>query len=83
MRRDDAHYIVRLDRTPTWTLVFVGKRRRTWGFWRPLQAHLDQHMANGIPGWSWHEFENDIIHGPRLVSTELPFGDTPQQHRNR
>lgn len=26
------HWIAELDRTPTWTLVFVGRRRRTWGY---------------------------------------------------
>lgn len=32
MRRDDFHAIESIDRTPTWTLLFVGKRRRTWGY---------------------------------------------------
>jgi len=32
MRTHDAHAIMRLLRVPTWTLVFVGKRRRTWGY---------------------------------------------------
>lgn len=32
-RSTDAHRIVRLHRTPTWTLVFVGRRRRDWGFY--------------------------------------------------
>lgn len=27
-----AHYIYRLDRTPTWTLVVGGRRRKTFGF---------------------------------------------------
>lgn len=26
------HWIAELDRTPTWTLVFVGRRRRVWGY---------------------------------------------------
>jgi len=26
------HWIAQLDRTPTWTLVFVGRRKRTWGY---------------------------------------------------
>lgn len=36
MRRDDAHFIETLDRTPSWSLLLVGKRRRTWGYWRPV-----------------------------------------------
>lgn len=35
MRRDDAHTIRLLTRTPTWTLVFAGRHRRTWGFLSP------------------------------------------------
>lgn len=52
MRRDDAHYIERLDRTPTWTLLFVGARRRTWGYWR---ARFD-HRAS----WTWTPFDTDF-----------------------
>lgn len=26
------HWIAELDRTPTWTLVFVGRRKRVWGY---------------------------------------------------
>lgn len=29
----DAHAITSLLRLPTWTLLFVGVRRRTWGYW--------------------------------------------------
>lgn len=32
-RSTDAHRITRLHRTPTWTLVLVGPRRRSWGFY--------------------------------------------------
>lgn len=31
-RAEDFHYIRSLDRTPTWTLVLVGRRRRVWGY---------------------------------------------------
>ena len=31
-RAEDFHWIDRLDRTPTWTLMLVGRRRRTWGY---------------------------------------------------
>jgi len=32
-RATDAHRITRLHRTPTWTLVLTGARRRSWGFY--------------------------------------------------
>lgn len=28
-----AHYIASVFRKPTWTLVFVGRRQRVWGYW--------------------------------------------------
>lgn len=47
VRANDAHAIVTLKRTPTWTLLLVGRRRRTWGYWE-----LDED-----PGfWRWTEF---------------------------
>lgn len=32
-RAEDRHSIRTVGRVPTWTLVFTGRRRRTWGFW--------------------------------------------------
>lgn len=52
MRRDDAHYIERLLRTPTWTLLLVGARRRTWGYWRPNAGHRGS--------WYWTPFDRDV-----------------------
>lgn len=48
MRTSDAHAIVTLDRNPTWTLLLVGKRQRTWGYLEP-----------GAPdkGWTWTPFD--------------------------
>lgn len=37
----DAHRITRLHRSPTWTFLVVGKRRRSWGFY----------TANGYVDW--------------------------------
>lgn len=37
-RLKDAHYIRSLDRTPTWTLVFVGRTHRVWGYWEQVRA---------------------------------------------
>lgn len=31
-RATDVHWIDRLTRTPTWTLMLVGRRRREWGY---------------------------------------------------
>lgn len=53
MRRDDFHYIESLDRTPTWTLLLVGVRRRTWGYLRPMHRE---------GGWTWDQFDTDV-HG--------------------
>lgn len=36
MRRDDAHYIERIHGGPVWSLLLVGRRRRVWGYWRPV-----------------------------------------------
>jgi hypothetical protein len=38
MRLDECHTIHRLHRTPTWTLMFVGRRVRGWGFYLPTLA---------------------------------------------
>lgn len=35
-RLRDAHFIQHLDRTPTWTLVFVGRTKRVWGYWQQV-----------------------------------------------
>lgn len=47
-RAEDAHRIVRVDRAPTWTLVFCGRRRREWGF-----HVLGENQMRWVP---WHEF---------------------------
>ena len=64
--RDDAHYIYQLCRVPTWTLVFVGRRHRTWGFWRPIKGDDEHAIPQGKRGWSWHEFDQDVVHAKRL-----------------
>jgi hypothetical protein len=54
-RRDDAHYVMQLDRVPTWTLVFHGRRRRTWGFWVPTTGNR---LVGGVSNQEWIEFDN-------------------------
>jgi hypothetical protein len=48
MRTHDAHAILRLLRVPTWSLMLVGRRVRTWGYidggptehtWTEFSAH--------------------------------------------
>jgi hypothetical protein len=46
MRKTDAHTIVRLDRSPTWALLLVGRRRPepSWGYWENSEwVPHDQH----------------------------------------
>lgn len=60
-RRDDAHYIIALDQVPTWTLVFHGKRRRTWGFNIP-----EGRREGWVEFEEWEKYKQDYgIGGPR------------------
>jgi hypothetical protein len=54
-RASDMHRIVRLRRTPTWTLVITGRKTRTWGF-----------STDG--GWVAH-YEYFRAHAPARKST--------------
>lgn len=71
VRTHDAHAIVRLLRVPTWTLLFVGTRRRTWGY-------LDPETDPGKPpGWRWtpfnmhrHAYEFDVAMARRKGHTD-------------
>lgn len=56
MRRDDAHYVESLLRVPTWTFLFVGARRRTWGYWRPV-SNIE--CLNDLSRWTWTPFDRD------------------------
>lgn len=49
MRTHDAHAILTLTRNPTWTLLFVGKRERTWGYWEPIRGNEGE--------WRWTQFD--------------------------
>lgn len=70
MRRDDAHYIEKLYRTPTWSLLFVGTRRRTWGYWRPV---FNGHLENG-PSWSTpNRIETEFFDSPKPQWYWTPF----------
>lgn len=68
MRRDDAHYIETLHRTPTWSLLIVGARRRTWGYWRQIGDDRDS--------WSWTPFDQDE-HGEEFDRIMAESRSTP------
>lgn len=51
----NAHAITRLLRTPTWTLLFVGRRVRTWGYMEP-KWRLDDREYPAY-SWKWTEFD--------------------------
>jgi hypothetical protein len=57
MRRDDAHYIERLDRVPSWSLLFVGRRRRTWGFYVPQGI---EEIFVEFENWEDWKFQEDL-----------------------
>lgn len=47
VRARDSHSIMRLLRVPTWTLMLVGRRQRTWGYLEPETA----------TEWRWTRFD--------------------------
>lgn len=51
----DAHAILELMRVPTWTLVFSGRRVRTWGYWEPVNEPLGWEYAAdpSTKMWAW------------------------------
>lgn len=46
-RAEDRHSIRWCSRSPVWTLVFTGPKRRTWGFW----------VDNGTRWVKWTDYE--------------------------
>jgi hypothetical protein len=71
MRAGDAHSIRSLLRVPTWTLLVVSARKRTWGYLEPVG-----NMAGSrVPGedephhitWRWTEFK-DHRHNDEFVA---------------
>lgn len=46
------HWIDELDQTPTWTLVFVGRRRRIWGY-------LDR--DGKVTNYDEHDYNNQYL----------------------
>lgn len=54
MRTHDAHAIMRLLRVPSWTLMLVGRRVRTWGYWEPWATSADGVIYGP---WRWTAFD--------------------------
>ena len=50
VRTHDAHAITTLLRVPTWTLLLVGPRRRTWGYWEPRPGRQ-------FHDWKWTPYD--------------------------
>lgn len=46
-RAEDRHSIREVSRSPVWTLVFCGPKRREWGFW----------VENGTRFVKWSDYE--------------------------
>jgi hypothetical protein len=46
-----SHAIMKLLRPRVWTLMLVGRRRRTWGYWEPYIS-----PSNGNEFWYWTEY---------------------------
>lgn len=49
VRASDAHAIMTLARVPSWSLLLVGPRVRTWGYWEPVDVEAGE--------WRWTEFD--------------------------
>lgn len=62
MRLCDAHSIMRLTRVPTWTLMLVGRRVRTWGYLEPQPgSNFTGYSVEPVPGkWLWTEFDKHL-----------------------
>jgi hypothetical protein len=48
MRADECHSIFRLHRTPTWTLMIVGRRFRDWGFYVPRSVYPTGYVGHAF-----------------------------------
>jgi hypothetical protein len=67
-RATDLHYIDELARTPTWTLMLVGRRRRTWGY-------VDRDGGWTAFNYHPHAEEFDLAMRTRRILREIAEGD--------
>lgn len=81
VRAHEAHAIHTLLRVPTWTLLFVGARRRTWGYWEP------RYLGDRDEWWAWtefdkhyhtHEFAAALAHRDKRMEEHPEFSDDNQ-----
>lgn len=61
MNKLNAHRITHLLKVPTYTLVFVGKRTREWGFWRDVQNGYRHEFVK------WNEYHEVHGEGSQIV----------------
>jgi len=83
MQRYEAHFIRELVKVPTWTLMLVGRRQNTWGYWdpwrdRPAPGHAYQREEVRI--WTPYdrhphaaEFDEAMAERARLGLTRRPW----------
>lgn len=57
VRPSDAHAIIRLLRTPTWTLLLAGPRKRVWGYWERAPREWEQPPSIVQGRWCWTRFD--------------------------
>ena len=67
---EHSHYIAALGRTPTWTLVFSGPRRRTWGYWRRW-SDADYQLGQRFS--TWIAFDKDHVVGEGEQFNRVPW----------
>lgn len=67
-RATDLHYISHLHRTPTWTLMLVGRRHRTWGY-------VDRDGGWTAFNYHPHAEEFDLAMRARRILREIAEGD--------
>lgn len=59
-RAEHVHRVELIDGRPAWTLLFVGRARRVWGFWQDDGTWLDWRMHLGTP--DAHDSPEDAVH---------------------
>lgn len=67
MEHGGAHAILKLDRDPTWTLMLVGRRYRTWGY---LEPWLTKRRGGNRLYWRWTEYTRHPHNDEYLAALE-------------
>jgi len=69
----DGHYIRELFRVPTWTLMLVGRRQRTWGYWDDESGYRDRSWTPFDVHHHAAEFDAAMAERARLGLTRRPW----------